>query len=100
MDDGRERHVVGSLVDRLEVEPRAQPVEGVRASGLGEGQLEVAALERVAPVDDAVRPRHEGRAAVRGPHVVGVEGHDEVAAVVREGAQRSADACHDGFVVP
>ena len=96
----RERHVVGTLVDRLEVEPRDESVQGVPARGLGQRELALDSAERVLAVDDAVRPRRERRAAVRRTHLVGVERHDEVAAVVGERAQRRADARDDGFVVP
>ena len=41
----------------------------------------------------------ERRAAMRGAHLVGLERHDEVAAAIRERAQRRADAGDDGFVV-
>jgi hypothetical protein len=76
--------VTGAFVDRLEIEPRDEAVKGVQARGLAQRDLSLDTGERVATVDEAVRPRGESRATVRGPHLVGVEGHDEVASVEGE----------------
>ncbi len=90
-DRGGEHRTVGLVGLDGEVGPADQAVQGVLAGRLGEGELLLRTVERVATVDDAVRPRREDGSAEHRTDLVGVEGHHEVASLVPEGAERCAD---------
>ena len=65
------------LVPRLPRAPTHETVDGVRPLGLVEGGLEVTALERVAPVAQAVRPRRQYLAPTAAGPVVDGEAVDD-----------------------
>ena len=88
---GLEHRAGGRGLGDGEVGPGDEAVQGVAAVGLRERELLLDALEGVAAVDDAVRPRHEHGAAEERADRVGREGHDEVAAVGGERAEARAD---------
>lgn len=79
------------MIDGSEVEPRREPVQGVAAGRLGEGELLIDPVERVAAIHDPVGPRSQSGAAESGPYFVGVERDDEVPSAVFEGAESGAE---------
>src|SRR3546814_10462154 len=69
----------------------------MRTLGLGEREDVGGVAERIPAVHDPVGPRGECHPAVAGAHLIGVEGHHEVAAAIGVRAEGRADAGDDGL---